>query len=59
MEKPVQIGIIGTGYVGLVSGCCFGELGFNVTCGDVIPEKVNMISEVIPICSCRIICNFL
>lgn len=45
MDKPVRIGIIGTGYVGLVSGCCFGELGFNVLCGDVIEEKVNKINK--------------
>ena len=48
MSTPIQIGIIGTGYVGLVSGSCFAELGFNVICGDVIPEKVDMINNGIP-----------
>lgn len=48
MENRINIGIIGTGYVGLVSGACFAELGFNVLCGDVIPEKVDMINRGIP-----------
>ena len=41
----VRVGIIGTGYVGLVSGVCFGELGYQIICGDVIPEKVNLINS--------------
>jgi len=44
----VKVGIVGTGYVGLVSGVCFGELGFEVKCVDVIPEKVDMINNGIP-----------
>jgi UDPglucose 6-dehydrogenase len=32
--------VIGTGYVGLVTGTCLAELGNRVTCVDVIPEKV-------------------
>jgi UDPglucose 6-dehydrogenase len=41
----LRIGIIGTGYVGLVTGVCFGELGFPILCGDVIQEKVDKINK--------------
>ena len=36
----MRIAVIGTGYVGLVSGTCFAELGFNVTCVDQDPTKI-------------------
>ena len=38
----MNISIIGTGYVGLVSGACFSEFGFNVTC---IDKDINKIDE--------------
>lgn len=41
----MKIVIIGTGYVGLVSGACFSELGFHVTCVDANPEKVSMLNN--------------
>ena len=36
-----KICVIGTGYVGLVTGTCLAHLGNTVTCVDVIPEKIN------------------
>ena len=36
----VQIAVIGTGYVGLVAGTCFAELGWSVTCVDKDEAKV-------------------
>lgn len=37
----MKIAVIGTGYVGLVTGTCFAETGNNVTCVDIDEEKVN------------------
>jgi UDPglucose 6-dehydrogenase len=41
----MRISIIGTGYVGLVTGACFADLGNDVVCIDVIEEKVHAINE--------------
>lgn len=40
--------MIGTGYVGLVTGVCFAELGNNVVCVDVDEERVKKINKSIP-----------
>jgi len=40
----MRLSIIGTGYVGLVSGVCFAELGHRVLCVDTVREKVESIN---------------
>ena len=46
----MKIAVIGTGYVGLVSGACFSEFGFDVTCIDKDAGKIEKIlSGVMPI----------
>lgn len=44
----MKVGIIGTGYVGLITGVCLAKKGHEVTCVDVIPEKVEKINAKIP-----------
>jgi len=41
----MNIAIVGTGYVGLVSGACFAEIGANVTCIDVDEKKISRLVE--------------
>ena len=41
----MKIAIVGTGYVGLVSGTCFSEMGADVTCVDVNQDKIDKLHQ--------------
>lgn len=41
----MKIAVVGTGYVGLVSGTCFAETGVDVTCVDVDKHKIEMLNN--------------
>ena len=44
-EEKAPIGVIGVGWVGLVTAACFAELGHKVTARDVLQEKVDALSR--------------
>ncbi|NPA04305.1 MAG: UDP-glucose 6-dehydrogenase, partial [Epsilonproteobacteria bacterium] len=46
----MRLAVVGTGYVGLVTGACMAQMGNNVVCVDIDEEKIKKLKEgVIPI----------
>src|SRR5213078_1446389 len=43
-ENRMHIAVIGSGYVGLVTGACFAEFGVDVTCVDLDAEKISQLA---------------
>ena len=41
----MNIAVIGTGYVGLVTGACFAEFGIHVTCVDKDSERIDLLKR--------------
>ena len=41
----MKICMLGAGYVGLVSGACFSDLGNNVVCADVDKKKIDILNS--------------
>src|SRR4030081_781840 len=39
-DRKPPLGVFGAGWVGLVTGACFAELGHDVVIRDVVPEKI-------------------
>jgi len=49
-SKDMKIAVVGTGYVGLVTGTCFAETGNHVTCVDIDEKKVEKLkNQIMPI----------
>lgn len=49
-QYNMKIAVVGTGYVGLVTGTCFSEMGVHVTCVDVDERKIEQLKQgIVPI----------
>lgn len=44
-QSTSRIAVVGTGYVGLTTGACFAQLGHDVLCADIDPDKVDMLKR--------------
>jgi UDPglucose 6-dehydrogenase len=44
-EIELRIAVVGSGYVGLVSGACFADFGHDVTCIDLDPQKIQSLQQ--------------
>ena len=41
----MNVTVVGSGYVGLVTGACFSEFGVQVTCTDLVAEKIEALKR--------------
>ncbi len=44
-DRPIRLGVVGTGYVGLTTGACFAHVGHHVVCGDIDERKVALLND--------------
>ena len=47
MQHGMDLAIVGSGYVGLVTGACFADVGHNVICIDVDEQKIARLTNLV------------